>query len=99
MIDEIRSLEAAEASIDSFIERRAKGNAAENAREMMWKESVRRHHDRLRQERLWERLDYHRSQLEAHTATFERLIRRHKSGLRLVERELGIITDEGEDAA
>ncbi len=95
MLDEVTKVEAAEASIDSFIERRAKGNAADNAREMMWKASVRRHHDKLRTERLLERLDYHRSQLEAHTATFERLIRRHKSGLRLVEEALGIAGDEG----
>ncbi len=81
--------------IDALIERRATQRDEANAEEMMWKASVKKHNDKLRTERLWDRLDYHRSQLEAHTATFERLIRRHKSGLRLVEEELGIAGDEG----
>ncbi len=81
--------------IDALIDRRAGQNAAENEREELWQASVRRHHNKLRTERLLQRLDYHRSQLEAHTATFERLIRRHKSGLRLVEEALGIAGDEG----
>ncbi len=94
MIDEVLRGEIVEGDLDRLIERRARGNAAENAREELWKASVRRHHNRLRDERLWARLDYHRRQLEAHTATFERLIRRHKSGLRLVEEALGIAVDE-----
>jgi hypothetical protein len=85
----------AESEIDSFITKRATQRDKANAEEMMWKASVKKHNDKLRTERLWDRLDYHRSQLEAHTATFERLIRRHKSGLRLVEEELGIAGDEG----
>ncbi len=99
MIDEVASIEKVEAELNGFIERRAKQNGRANAEEMAWKESTRKHNDKLRTERLWDRLDYHRRQLEAHTRTFERLIRRHKSGLRLVERELGITTNEGEDAA
>ncbi len=98
--DEGRVLDAAriekvEAELSAFIDRRATQRDEANAEEMMWKASVKKHNDKLRTERLWDRLDYHRSQLESHTATFERLIRRHKSGLRLVEEELGIAGDEG----
>ena len=99
MIDEAASIEAAEASIDAFIGRRARANDAENAREMMWKASVRKHHERLRQERLWGLLAYHRQQIEAHTATFEALLKRHRVGLRVVEEALGIATEEGDNAA
>jgi Mn-dependent DtxR family transcriptional regulator len=94
LIDEVASIESAEASIDSFIERRAKASSAENAREMMWKESVRKHHNRLRDERLWARLDYHRAMLDAHTRSFEELLRRHRVGLRLCEEALGLPTSE-----
>ena len=84
--------------LDTLIERRAKQNEAENAREMMWKASVRRHHDRLRQERLWERAGYHRAMLEAHTRNFEELMRRHRVGLRACEEALGITSTEGDAA-
>lgn len=94
MIDEVASIEAAEASIDAFIERRTKQNEAENAREMMWKASVRRHHDRLRQERLHDRLAWHRAMLEAHTRNFEELLRRHRVGLRACEEALGLPRSE-----
>lgn len=98
MIDELASIEAAEASIDSFIERRAKGNAAENAREMMWKESVRKHHTRRREERLRERAAYHAAMLESHSRSFEEIMRRHRVGLRLCEEALGIASEEGSAA-
>ncbi len=95
MLDEVANVEAVEADLNRFIERRARHNNEANTAEMMWKASARKHHDKLRTERLLQRLDYHRSQLEAHTATFERLIRRHKSGLRLVEEALGIAGEGG----
>ncbi len=97
-IDTVGSIEAAEASIDAFIQRRAKGNAAENAREMMWKASVRKHHAKLDRERLLDRLAYHEEMLRSHSETFEALLKKHRVGIRLVEAELGI-TNEGEDAA
>ncbi|MDP9480010.1 MAG: hypothetical protein M3R38_30825 [Actinomycetota bacterium] len=90
MLDEVASIEAAESQLNAFVERRAKGNAAENAREEMWRASVRRHHDKLRTERLLQRLDYHRMMLESHTRNFEELMRRHRVGLRLCEEALGI---------
>ncbi len=95
MLDEMGRVEAAEASIDVFIERRAKQNEKVNAEEMMWKASVRKHHDKLRTERLHERLGWHRAQLERHTATFEALLRRHRVGLRACEEALGIAEGEG----
>ncbi|MDP8951033.1 MAG: hypothetical protein M3N18_02145 [Actinomycetota bacterium] len=64
-------------------------------REELWKASVRRYHARLREARLRERLAFHQAQLEAHSATFEDLLRRHRVGIRLVEQELGINLGEG----
>ncbi len=95
MLDEVASIEAAESQLNAFIERRAQGNAAENVREMMWKASVRRHHDRLRKERLLDRLAYHEEQLVRHTKTFEALLKKHRVGIRLVEEALGIANNEG----
>ncbi len=95
LIDEVASIEKVEAELNGFIERRAKGNAAENAREMMWKASVRKHHAKLDRERLLDRLAYHEEQLVRHTRTFEELLRRHRVGLRLCEEALGIAGDEG----
>jgi hypothetical protein len=37
--------------IDALIDRRAAGRDEANAAEMMWKASVRRHHEKLRRER------------------------------------------------
>ncbi len=41
-------LARAEADLDNLIERRARQRSEANASEMMWKESVRRHHELLR---------------------------------------------------
>ncbi len=98
LIDEVLRIQAAEASIDAFIERRAEHNEKANAEEMMWKASVRKHHDRLRQERLRDRLAYHEEQLVRHTKTFEELMRRHRVGLRSCEEALGITNEERESA-
>jgi hypothetical protein len=48
-----RDVDVARAEIDlnGLIERRARQRSEANASEMMWKESVRRHHVRLRRER------------------------------------------------
>ena len=101
LVDEMASVEKIESDLDRLIERRAKQNEAENAREMMWKASVRKYHARLETERLWERLSWHRAMLEAHSRNFEELMRRHRVGIRLVEEALGLpISEEAKgDAA
>ncbi len=93
-IDEVASIEKVEAELNGFIERRAKGNAAENAREMMWKASVRRHHAKLDRERLLGRLAYHEEMLRSHSETFEALLKKHRVGIRLVEEALGLPISE-----
>ncbi len=99
MIDEVLRGEVVEGDIDRLIERRDDGtnraNAEAAAERMAAASRARRYRDAV----LWQRLDFHRQQLEAHTRTFSRLLERHKGALRLVERELGINTNEGEDAA
>ena len=99
MIDEVTNIEKVEADLNRFIERRAKGADHANeaaALERLQAESRAR---RYREAVLWQKLDFHRLQLETHTRTFTRLLERHKGALRLVEAELGITTDEGESAA
>ena len=64
----------------------------------MWRASEERQAARERWERLWARHGYHRAMIDAHTANFEALLRRHRVGLRLCEDALGITTDEGEAA-
>lgn len=61
----------------------------------LWRESVRRYNARHREAALRQRLAYHEEQLVRHTRTFEDLLRRHRCGIRLVQRELGITTTEG----
>ncbi len=95
MIDEVAQIEAAEASIDAFIDRRAKQNEKANAEEMVWKASVRKYHAKLNTERLWERHGYHRAMLEAHSRNYEALLKRHRVGLQLCEEALGIDSKGG----
>ncbi len=94
MIDEVASIEKVEAELNGFIERRAKQNEKANAEEMMWKASVRKHHAKLDRERLLDRLGWHRAMLEAHTETFERLLKKHRTGLRSCEEALGLPISE-----
>ncbi len=95
MLDEVANVEAVEADLNRFIERRARHNDEANAAEMMWKASARKHNDRLRTERLHDRLAWHQAMLEAHTKNYEEILRRHRVGLRLCEEALGIAGDEG----
>ncbi len=103
LLDDVASAEAIEADLDRFIERRAREakdghsrvNAEAAAERMAGASRARRYREAL----LRQKLDYHRQQLEAHTRTFTRLLERHKGALRLVEAELGITTNEGENAA
>ncbi len=99
MLDEVASIEAAESQLNAFVERRARGNAAENEREELWRASVRRHHDKLRTERLRDRLAYHSAMIESHSKNFEELLRRHRVGLRLCEEALGIAAGPGNGRA
>lgn len=97
--DAIRG-ELAEQQITAFIERRAlKMNPEQKRVEEDFMESTRRHNARLRTECLWQRLHYHQAQLDAHTRTFEALLRRYRVGLRVCEEALGITRQEGDNAA
>ncbi len=84
--------------IDALIERRSRG-VDPDEHEELWKESVRRYRARHREERLRDRLAYHRAMLEAHTKNFEELLRRHRVGLRLCEEALGIAAGPGNGRA
>ncbi len=96
MLEDVARVEAAEHELNAFIERRAlKMNPEQQRIEDGWAESTRRYNARNREERLRERLGWHRAQLERHTATFEDLLKRHKTGLRLCEEALGIDSKGG----
>ncbi|MDP9484535.1 MAG: hypothetical protein M3Q49_01865 [Actinomycetota bacterium] len=96
MLDEVANVEAVEADLNRFIERRARHNDEANAAEMMWKASARKHNDRLRTERLHDRLAWHRAMIDSHSRTFEALLRRHRVGLKLCEEALGIDNEHDE---
>jgi hypothetical protein len=97
-IDTVGSAEKVEAELNAFIERRARAAEKANAEADLWAMSVRRHNARLERERLWGILRYHQAMLEAHTANFQALLERHRTGLRLCEEALGITTDERRQA-
>ncbi len=99
LIDEVASIEKVEAELNGFIERRAKGSEQANTAAALERLQEERRQRRYREAVLRQRLDFHRQQLESHTRTFSRLLERHKGALRLVEAELGITTNEGENAA
>ncbi len=89
-MDLVGRTEAAEAEIDRFIERRASKEPDPDETEASYMESVRRYHERERQEHLWQRLRFHERMLEAHTATFMEILERHKAGVSRCEQMLGI---------
>ncbi len=96
---DIGRIEAAEASLNAFIEKRAReakdGHSRVNAEAAAERMAAENRERRYREAVLHQRLEFHEEQIHRHTATFERLIRRHKSGLRLVEEALGLsITKE-----
>ncbi len=92
---DVARVEKVEGDLNALIKRRATQRDKANAEADLWAMSERRHRARLREAALRQRLAYHEEQLVRHTRTFEELLRRHKSGLRLVQRELGIAGDEG----
>ncbi len=99
MIDEVLRGEIVEGDLDRLIERRNDGTNRANAEAALERAQAERRNRRYRDAVLWQRLDFHRQQLEAHTRTFTRLLERHKGALRIVEAELGITTTEEETAA
>ncbi len=81
MLDEVLRGEAIESDLNKLIERRAQKASAANAEEDLWKASARRHAAKLREQRLWDRRDFYQAMIQSHTSNFERLIRRHTTGL------------------
>ncbi len=94
LIDEVAKVEAAEASIDAFIERRAHDMSSANAEAALDRAQAESRRRRYREAVLRQRLEFHEEQLVRHTRTFERLLDRHRSGLRLCEEALGLPISE-----
>jgi hypothetical protein len=92
---DVAKVEKVEAELNAFITKRATQRDKANAEADLWAMSERRHYARLREERLLDRLAWHQAMLESHTRNFEELMRRHRVGIRLVEKALGIAGDEG----
>ena len=84
-----RSLGAAEAEIDRFIERRAqKAETDLDEREDLWVESVRRYQERERRQIRAEWYGWHCDQAERHRRTLAALIAHHEDeAQRLLEPE------------
>lgn len=66
-------MDVAADQLDQLIDKRARGNEAENAREMIWKDSVRRFQARRREQRRWQWIRHHEHMCELH----EDLAREH----------------------
>jgi hypothetical protein len=96
---DVARVEKIEGDLNALIKRRGTQRDKANAEADLWAMSERRHHARLREERLRDRLAYHRAMLEAHTRNFEELLRRHRVGLRLCEEALGIAAGPGNGRA
>ncbi len=92
---DVAKVEKVEAELNAFITKRATQRDKANAEADLWAMSERRHHARLREERLRERLAYHQAMLRAHSENFEEILRRHRVGLRLCEEALGMAADPG----
>ncbi len=70
--------EAVEKELDAMIERRSRQKDPEEESKL-WKESVRRHNARRREEMRAEWCEYHQDQAARHRAILEGLIARHKT--------------------
>ncbi len=73
------TLEAAEAELNRFIDRRAETLGQERPEEVMYAESVRRHHARRRKEIRAQWYAYHADQAERLRRTMEPLIAFHEA--------------------
>ncbi len=65
-------LDKANAEVDAFIDKRDKQREAVNAREEGWRQSVREHHARRREQNRWEWIRYFETLSENHQKTSER---------------------------
>jgi hypothetical protein len=73
-----------EKELDILIERRSRQKDPEEEHEL-WKESVRRHNERLQEELRSEWCEYHQGQAARHRATLEALISRHAAEVAKLE--------------
>lgn len=69
---------------------------AAHEREPSYAQSVRRHCEAERQEILQERLHYHRSMIEAHARTLERIIEGHRAEVEKLEGRLRMTVNDDE---
>ncbi len=80
MLETSRSLEAAEAELNSFIERRALKNNAEQQRiEDLFEETTRRHREKRREEHRLAWYCFHLDQAERLHRTMTALIEKHEA--------------------
>ncbi len=86
---DVAHIEAVEAELTAFIERRASKEPDPDTSQASYMESVRRYHDRERQAHLWQRLRFHERMLRSHRESFREIVRRHKAGLAECEAALG----------
>ncbi len=75
---DLETTTTASAHIDVLIERRATQRENANEREAMWKEGVRRHRERIRQENRTRWYAYHLDQAERLRRTMTALVERHE---------------------
>jgi hypothetical protein len=72
--------EMVEKELDILIERRSqKGETGPDEREELWRESVRRHNERIQEENRAAWAAFHEDQAERHRRTLEELIAEHEA--------------------
>ena len=96
---DVAATEAAEKSIDAFIEARSRSQEEANRTEAAWKESTRRFNQNQHREYAKGWYDHHSRQLVAHEETFGRLLTYHRAGRDRYAPMLGFITDAGPQEA
>lgn len=67
----------------------------ERPAEELYMESVRRHEELERRERLWQLLRFHQGMARSHTANLEALVNRHRLEVERCEALLGITDTKG----
>jgi hypothetical protein len=99
---DVAATEAAEKSIDAFIQARSLSQEEANRVEEAWKESTRRFNQNRHREYAQGWLDHHDRQIATHEATFGRLLSYHRGERDRYARMLGIPAierDNGSEAA
>jgi hypothetical protein len=94
---DVAATEAAEKSIDAFIEARSRSQEEANRNEEAWKESTRRFNQNRHREYAQGWYDHHDRQVAAHEETFGRLLAYHRGERDRYARMLGIAADERHD--